>query len=431
MRGCGLALAGLLLLPLTATAHHSVAANFDARIVTELEGEITRVFWRNPHVRFTIRVEDERGQEVLWDIETTSVSTLRRMDISKALVAVGDTVRVAGNPSRRGDSLLYVNNLLLRDGREAVMTAGGSPRWTTDVLGTSGPGFEEAANAKDNRDIFRVWSSPFESPMLLPESLDPSIDLAEHYPLTDAARAALADWNQEEDSPIRDCRPKGMPTIMEQPFPMEFVDLDDRIELRLEEYDLARTIHMSDPPEDPTPVLLGISAGRWEGDALIVTTNRISWRYFDTVGIPLIEDAVIVEEFALAEDGGRLDYTVTVTNPGYFTEPVVLSKFFHWVPGVEVGRYDCTVAEGGSTTARSTAPRVGLPDGPRRLQNLPVPARTTGSHGRLADDPASYRRDPHPGFAHAIGLHAGKVTNQTVAEMFVSAARESSDSFVR
>ena len=77
MRGCGLALAGLLLLPLTATAHHSVAANFDARIVTELEGEITRVFWRNPHVRFTIRVEDERGQEVLWDIETTSVPRLR------------------------------------------------------------------------------------------------------------------------------------------------------------------------------------------------------------------------------------------------------------------------------------------------------------------------------------------------------------------
>ena len=138
---------------------------------------------------------------------------------------------------------------------------------------------------------------------------------------------------------------------MEQPFPMEFVDLGDRIELRLEEYDLVRTIHMNDPPEDPTPVLLGISAGRWEGDALIVTTNRIRWRYFDTVGIPLSEDAVVVEEFALTEDGGRLDYTVTVTNPGYFTEPVVLSKFFHWVPGVEVGRFDCMVAEGGSTTA--------------------------------------------------------------------------------
>lgn len=348
---CKLALAGLLLLPVPAVTHHSVAANFDEQIVVELEGEITQVFWRNPHVGFTIRVEDEQGREVLWGIESTSVSTLRRMDISQALIAVGETVRVAGNPSRRGDSLLYVNNLLLPDGREAVMTAGGSPRWATETLGTSGPGFEAATAANDNRGIFRVWSTPFESPMLLPESVDPSLDLAEHYPLTDASRVALADWNQAKDSPIRDCRPKGMPAIMEQPFPMEFVDLGDRIELHLEEYDRVRAIYMTDPPEDATPAPLGISTGRREGDALIVTTNRITWGYFDTVGIRLSEDAVVVEEFAPTKDGGRLDYTMTVTNPGYFTEPVVLSKFFHWVPGVEVGRYDCAIAEVGSSTA--------------------------------------------------------------------------------
>ena len=41
---------------------------------------------------------------------------------------------------------------------------------------------------------------------------------------------------------------------------------------------------------------------------------------------------------------------MTVTNPGYFTEPVMLSKFYHWVPGVEVGRYDCEVTEGGSSS---------------------------------------------------------------------------------
>ena len=345
-----LALAGLLLLPATAMTHHSVAANFDEQIALELEGEITRVFWRNPHVRFTIRVEDEQGREILWDVETTSVSTLRRMDISQALVAVGDTVRVAGNPARRGDSLLYVNNLLLPDGREAVMTAGGSPRWAAKTFGTSGPGFETPTQADDDRGIFRVWSSPFESPMLLPESLDPSINLAEHYPLTDAARAALTGWNQIEDSPIRNCQPKGMPTIMEQPFPMEFIDLGDRIELHLEEYDLVRTIHLNDPPDDPEAAPLGISTGRWQSGTLIVTTNRISWRYFDTRGIPLSEDAVIVEEFTPTDDGGRLDYVMTITNPGYFNEPVALGKFFHWVPGVEVGRYDCLVPEGGAPT---------------------------------------------------------------------------------
>ena len=346
MGGLRLMISCVLLLPLAATAHHSVTANFDEGIVLELEGEITRVFWRNPHVGFTISVEGEDGGEEFWDIESTSVSTLRRMNISEALVSVGETVRVAGNPSRRGDPLVYVNNLLLPDGREAVMTAGGAPRWTTETVGTSGPGFAAAIEVSDDQGIFRVWSSPFESPMLFPETLDPTSSL-ESYPLTEASRAALAEWDQEEDSPIRDCRPKGMPIIMEQPFPMEFVAQGDQILLRIEEYDLVRTIHMTvDTSQESERSPLGFSTGRWDGSTLIVTTNRISWQYFNTVGIPLSDDAVVVEAFAPSNGGGRLDYTMTITNPGYFTAPVVLTKYFHWVPDVEVGTYDCAVTEG-------------------------------------------------------------------------------------
>ena len=346
-----LAISGLLLsLPIATIAHHSVAANFDEGVLTELEGEIARVFWRNPHVGFTIRVVRENGREELWDVESTSVSTLRRMNITQALVSVGQTVRAAGNPSRRGDRLIFVNNLLLPDGREVVMTAGGSPRWATDTLGTSGPGFEPAIDVDDDQGIFRVWSSPFESPMLFPETLDPSTRL-QNYPLTEASRAALAGWDQEADSPILDCQPKGMPIIMEQPFPVEFVDQGEQILLRIEEYDLVRTIHidagtLSDPVRSP----LGFSTGQWDGNTMVVTTTQIDWQYFNTVGIPLSEEAIVVEEFTPTEGGGRLDYTMTVTNPGYFTEPVELSKYFHWVPDVEVGRYDCAVTEGGSSS---------------------------------------------------------------------------------
>ena len=346
-----LAISGLLLsLPIATIAHHSVAANFDEGVLTELEGEIARVFWRNPHVGFTIRVVRDDGREELWDVESTSVSTLRRMDITQALVSVGQTVRAAGNPSRRGDRLIFVNNLLLPDGREVVMTAGGSPRWATDTLGTSGPGFEPAIDVDDDQGIFRVWSSPFESPMLFPETLDPSTRL-QNYPLTEASRAALAGWDQEADSPILDCQPKGMPIIMEQPFPVEFVDQGEQILLRIEEYDLVRTIHidagtLSDPVRSP----LGFSTGQWDGNTMVVTTTQIDWQYFNTVGIPLSEEAIVVEEFTPTEGGGRLDYTMTVTNPGYFTEPVELSKYFHWVPDVEVGRYDCAVTEGGSSS---------------------------------------------------------------------------------
>jgi hypothetical protein len=67
----------------------------------------------------------------------------------------------------------------------------------------------------------------------------------------------------------------------------------------------------------------------------------MNWGWFDQAGIPLNDDATVDEEFKLSEDGSRLDYTTTVTAPSTFTEPVALSKFWLYVPGVEVKPYDC------------------------------------------------------------------------------------------
>jgi len=43
--------------------------------------------------------------------------------------------------------------------------------------------------------------------------------------------------------------------------------------------------------------------------------------------------------------GTFLDYAMIVTDTGTFTEPVALGKHWVWVPGVEVGIYDCVVGE--------------------------------------------------------------------------------------
>ena len=54
------AVLALLVFPLAAAGHHSTA-EYDRNIVTELEGEVLRVVWRNPHVRLTIRTERDDG----------------------------------------------------------------------------------------------------------------------------------------------------------------------------------------------------------------------------------------------------------------------------------------------------------------------------------------------------------------------------------
>ena len=59
-----------VLLPFTAFGHHSFAATFDSDVIAELEGEITEVRWRNPHVSFTLKTVDNGGAETLWGIET-------------------------------------------------------------------------------------------------------------------------------------------------------------------------------------------------------------------------------------------------------------------------------------------------------------------------------------------------------------------------
>jgi hypothetical protein len=93
--------AALALVPIIATAHHSFAATFDVEVVNELEGEVTSVQWRNPHVLYTLRSTDEQGLVTVHDVESHSLSLKRRMEVSADALSVGDFVRVAGHPNRR------------------------------------------------------------------------------------------------------------------------------------------------------------------------------------------------------------------------------------------------------------------------------------------------------------------------------------------
>lgn len=336
------AMLGALLLCGTASAHHSTVAFYDSATVTELEGEIVRFVWANPHVRFTIRVRDSRGQEELWDIETNSVSILGRMGLSANIVKVGDRVKVAGNPAKNSQRAMFAEHLLLRDGREIVLAARRKPRWSDRTVGTSGPWLADTGNTSDpQRGIFRVWSRTNSSSPLFP-GRDPGLAL-KTYPLTERARAAFLAFDPIKDSPLRDCTPKGMPTIMSNPYPLEFVKQGDNILLRMEEYDTLRTIHMNtEAPRVPPRSPVGYSVGRWDGTTLVVTTKGISWTHFDQFGVPLSERTEIVELFTPSADGSRLDYRMTVTDPLTFTEPVVLQKFWIWLPEAEVRPYKCT-----------------------------------------------------------------------------------------
>jgi hypothetical protein len=93
---------------------------------------------------------------------------------------------------------------------------------------------------------------------------------------------------------------------------------------------------------DESPARLGRSRGHWVGDELHVTTRNIDWPYFDSSGTPQSDAIELYEVFSLSEDGSRLNYRLTATDPATFTEPVELDKAWMWRPGEVVKPYGCT-----------------------------------------------------------------------------------------
>ena len=336
---CGrIAMIWLLLLPAVASAHHGIGAQFDLRSTIELEGEITRVLWSNPHVRLTVGVTEDSGREALWEVEAQSVSMLRQKGISDVLLAVGDAVRIAGNPSRRSDTEIYVTNLLLEDGREVLFSDTVEPRWSDDVLGKSGPRYAVAGDPSEpEKGLFRVWSRAPGTGLFANFDLD-------SQPLTGAARAGAATYDPLTDRPAAgECAEAGMPRIVGNPYPREFVDRGNTILMRLEEYDAVRTIRLGGirPALTGAASPLGYSVGRWEGGTLVVETTNVGERDFP-LGIPLSEDLEIIEHFTPSEDGSRLDYRMRVTDPTAFLEPVELELYWIYAPDATVQPYECT-----------------------------------------------------------------------------------------
>ena len=78
-----------------------------------------------------------------------------------------------------------------------------------------------------------------------------------------------------------------------------------------------------------------------EGNALVVETDRIDFPYFSSAGVPLGELARLLERFTVSDDGRRLSYTLTVTDPDTFNEPVRATRAWLAKDGEQLLPYDC------------------------------------------------------------------------------------------
>jgi hypothetical protein len=328
-----------VLFTLPVVAHHSTLGIFDKENIVEIEGVVTEARWRNPHASYKVEVTNDDGSKVEWDVETGSISTLRLRGVDADMAHVGDRVRFAGESSRRGLPEMFAMNVLLSDGREVLLTARSAPRWPEGMAGNLYRAAVDDSIAEQARrtadGIFRVWSTVFNDRDSFPLYGDGV------GPLTAEAEAQRERFDPLT-SPYLGCDPRGMPYLMTNPYPFEFTSRGEDIVLHTELYDAERIIHMNAAPSSNTPYSrLGYSRGRWEGSTLIVETDRIDAPYLYGDGTPQSQEIHLLERFALNEAQNRLDYTLTVTDPETFPQPVTFTRYWAWRPEVRREPYNC------------------------------------------------------------------------------------------
>jgi hypothetical protein len=130
-----------------------------------------------------------------------------------------------------------------------------------------------------------------------------------------------------EDSQTANCLPPGMPGIMGQPYPMEFLLTPGLVTIVIEAYSQVRHIYTDGRPlpDDPDPKFFGTSIGRWDGGTLVAETVGFSPATEIVAGTPHSDKMKIVERFTLA-DPDTMTIETTVTDPDALTAPYTTTR---------------------------------------------------------------------------------------------------------
>ena len=98
-------------------AHHSYAAEFDANHPATIEGVVTEVWFKNPHIRYYIAVTGEDGNNVIWDTRGLTPVKLVRQGWTKKTIQVGDRIKLYGHVGHTNKTILSILDITLPDGR--------------------------------------------------------------------------------------------------------------------------------------------------------------------------------------------------------------------------------------------------------------------------------------------------------------------------
>jgi hypothetical protein len=80
-----------------------------------LEGELTKLNFRNPHSNLLLAVPNDDGTSTEWVLTTASLQVLTRAGVDASSIKVGELLKVTVLPARNGNPAGFIRRLELAD----------------------------------------------------------------------------------------------------------------------------------------------------------------------------------------------------------------------------------------------------------------------------------------------------------------------------
>jgi hypothetical protein len=336
-------------------AHHAILGKFDDNSPTTLEGIVTAVDWRNPHVHIFVNVQD--GTRLSnWAVEVESPIDLQQSGWRRDSLMPGDAIRVEGMAARDGSRQAWGSSIVMRDSGRRVLNvtpmesyqplaSRPAPRW---------PDGRTRLGALPN-GVDGYWALPSRT-ALVEDGVN--VDIGADGQLVNVADAVgvapFQPWARElyeyrqsrflrDDPMFLNCKPPGGPRQFQLPYGVEFIEDRDaeRIFVLVGSGNRNfRIVYLDGRShigqvggDDDNPLYYGRSVGEWEDDTLVLDTrgfNEDFW--FSNGGLPHTTQLRMTERFS-RPDFDTLTYEVTIDDPGAYTRPWTVSWELQWVSG--------------------------------------------------------------------------------------------------
>jgi hypothetical protein len=307
-----------------ARAHHAFATEFDANLTGEVKGEVTRVWWQNPHIRYDVAMKMPDGSTESWALlPPGNLPTYRRENWSEQTIQVGYQVTASGNLGRDNTKKLYATCINVGSGPEKGRQLGRCANSGTVTQTTADPNVDYTVTANDYAiDISGYWDNRYKFQVTV-DDFQPK-----PMPMTPATAAIYQARKYGDDHVLR-CLPPGLPRIFGSPYPMQVVDAGTHYLMVFMQDNTPRRVWMdgrSPPPEQPL-TSMGFSTGKWEGSTLVIETTMLLPGWLDGSGYPMTggADTRIVERWTPAADGLTMERLMTVHDKAY-TGPIVRTR---------------------------------------------------------------------------------------------------------